>query len=444
MAHEAQRVFVQNLKSHFSEFFDNKKVLEIGSLNINGTVRDFFKECNYLGIDVGEGHGVDLVCPGQEFNAPDESYDTVLSTECFEHNPYWLETFKNMIRMCKDGGLIFFTCATDGRAEHGTTRSDSGSSPLTIDLGWDYYRNLNESDFTSNLNFDDLFSSYQFIVNSDAKDLYFWGIKKKISKQPIPVIGTLIVNGVHWLKRLIDSVDYPVNEFVIFNNNGRDQITKELDELTEIAHPHIKKIRVCHLPSNIGCPGGWNMIIKSYMMAPYWIIVNNDVAFTPGFLNAMVDKASENDVGMVHSKFGESLSFKDEVGSFECFLIKDWVIQSHGLFDENLYPVYCEDVDYEMRIRLKPFKRVAVDLPYLHGDTNAYDSGSQTLKVEPELKEKINMSRILNETEYLANKWGKEYWTEGATVYDKPFNKELPITITTYDLEFVRKKNLGF
>ena len=47
----------------------------------------------------------------------------------------------------------------------------------------------------------------------------------------IDVIGTAIVNGVHWLKRLIYSIDYSVDTFVIFNNNGRNQITEELEYL---------------------------------------------------------------------------------------------------------------------------------------------------------------------------------------------------------------------
>ena len=50
----------------------------------------------------------------------------------------------------------------------------------------------------------------------------------------IPVIGTAIVNGVHWLQRLLDSVDYPVENFVIFNNNGKGEITEELDKIASI------------------------------------------------------------------------------------------------------------------------------------------------------------------------------------------------------------------
>ena len=60
--------------------------------------------------------------------------------------------------------------------------------------------------------------------------------------ESIPVIGTAIVNTPSWLTGLIESVDYPVENFVIINNNGRDQITKELNAITQIPHRFIKKI----------------------------------------------------------------------------------------------------------------------------------------------------------------------------------------------------------
>ena len=108
MSHYQQREFVQRLKNKLPQYFRNQKVLEIGSLNINGTIRDFFNDCNYIGIDVGFGPNVDIVCEGQSYNAPDKSYDVICSAECFEHNPYWMETFKNMLRLCKEDGLVFF------------------------------------------------------------------------------------------------------------------------------------------------------------------------------------------------------------------------------------------------------------------------------------------------------------------------------------------------
>ena len=61
MSHPAQMQFVASLKERFPDYFIRKDVLEIGSLNINGSIREFFQQCVYLGVDIGPGKDVDLV-----------------------------------------------------------------------------------------------------------------------------------------------------------------------------------------------------------------------------------------------------------------------------------------------------------------------------------------------------------------------------------------------
>jgi hypothetical protein len=172
MAHPEQREFFESVRIRFPNMFSGVKVLEVGSLDINGTVRDFFTDCEYIGVDLDEGPGVDLVGQGQELEFPNRNFATVISAECFEHNPHWLETFVNMHRM--SDGLVSFTCATEGRREHGTTRTSPADSPFT--LQWDYYRNLTEDDFIESLDLGLMFEKYKFSVNPHSYDLYFWGL----------------------------------------------------------------------------------------------------------------------------------------------------------------------------------------------------------------------------------------------------------------------------
>lgn len=176
MAHPEQQAFVQRVKEQFPWAFDNASVLEVGSLDINGSVRQFFDAKRYVGVDIGEGPGVDVVCKGHEYKDR-KRFDCVISCECFEHNPHWVETFRNMVRLTRTGGLVVFSCATTGRSEHGTSRTCAWASPLTVAQGWDYYRNLTEQDFRNEFDIDVMFSSYAFEVNPASSDLYFWGIK---------------------------------------------------------------------------------------------------------------------------------------------------------------------------------------------------------------------------------------------------------------------------
>ncbi len=170
MSHPAQLEFVEKVRSKFPSLFVRSTVLEVGSLNINGSIRPFFQQCVYIGIDIGPGKDVDIVARGEDLAFKDNSFDVVASCECFEHNPEWVKTLQNMIRI--SASLVFFTCATTGRAEHGTPRT----SPYDAPFCGDYYQNLTEEDIRANIDLS-VFKEYEFSTNDQAHDLYFWGIK---------------------------------------------------------------------------------------------------------------------------------------------------------------------------------------------------------------------------------------------------------------------------
>lgn len=176
MAHKSQMDYIRFLKQLFPSYFQDKRVLEIGSLDISGSIRQLFDRCDYVGLDVAPGKGVDVVCQGQEYDAPDASFDVVVSCEVMEHNPYWTNTIRNMVRLCKPNGMVVITCATLGRTEHGTARSNPDSSPLTVAQGWNYYRNLTKRDFEKSGAVEPLqhrVYAFQWYSN----DLYFVGFK---------------------------------------------------------------------------------------------------------------------------------------------------------------------------------------------------------------------------------------------------------------------------
>jgi SAM-dependent methyltransferase len=175
MAHQEQVEWCKLVKHAHPEFFIGTKVLDIGSLDINGNNRYLFEQCDYTGIDIGDGLNVDVVCSGHLFKSND-LFDVVISTECFEHDEYWELTLKNVINnLLKDGGLFLFSCAAPGRPEHGTKKTSPKDSPFTTD----YYRNLSEEDIRSVLDCDNIFSNYKFKTRKEfPQDLYFYGIKK--------------------------------------------------------------------------------------------------------------------------------------------------------------------------------------------------------------------------------------------------------------------------
>jgi SAM-dependent methyltransferase len=188
MAHQEQVDWCLLVKHAHPEHFIGVKVLDIGSLDINGNNRYLFDNCDYTGIDIGAGKNVDIVCSGHLFKS-DDLFDVVISTECLEHDKYYAETLNNAYNLLKVGGLLLFSCAAPGRPEHGTTRTSKGDSPFTND----YYKNLSEHDIRevwegvtswmgekqTGSGMDALFSTYKFKTRKEfPQDLYFYGIKK--------------------------------------------------------------------------------------------------------------------------------------------------------------------------------------------------------------------------------------------------------------------------
>ena len=186
MATDQQAEFIQIVKRHLPQFFSRTRVIEMGSLDINGSVRGHFDAAQYVGVDLGSGPGVDVVTPGQMLDEPSGSYDCAISANSFEHNPFWLETFINMLRLVREGGLVLFTCASTGYREHGTKRSSPESSPLTIEIGWDYYRNLTERDFTSRLDLRRWCKDWRFFVDRETYCLYFVALRGGLSNPNLP------------------------------------------------------------------------------------------------------------------------------------------------------------------------------------------------------------------------------------------------------------------
>jgi len=103
----------------FSESYGipNGLVIDIGGRNVNGSLRYFFetKGMKFVCIDMEADASVDIVIPpGEKLPFEDGSVDLIVSTSCFEHDPcFWL-TFKEMTRIIKPSGYIYINAPTAG------------------------------------------------------------------------------------------------------------------------------------------------------------------------------------------------------------------------------------------------------------------------------------------------------------------------------------------
>ena len=103
----------------FAELYGgaNKVVIDIGGKNVNGSLRPYFEKLGmkYICVDIEEDSSVDIVVkPGNKLPFDNQSIDLIVSTSCFEHDPCFWITFKEMTRIVKMDGFIYVNAPTNG------------------------------------------------------------------------------------------------------------------------------------------------------------------------------------------------------------------------------------------------------------------------------------------------------------------------------------------
>jgi SAM-dependent methyltransferase len=95
----------------------NGLVIDIGGQNVNGSLRSTFemKGMKYICIDMEAHPSVDIVVlPGEKLPFEDGSVDLIVSSSCFEHDPCFWMTFKEMTRIIKQSGYIYVNAPSTG------------------------------------------------------------------------------------------------------------------------------------------------------------------------------------------------------------------------------------------------------------------------------------------------------------------------------------------
>ena len=101
-------------QTYASEFV-NPTIVEIGSQNVNGSIRDVAPPSNYVGLDFQEAKGVDIVLEdAYTFPLPDNYADMIVTSSCFEHSEMFWLTFLEALRILKPRGLFYINAPSTG------------------------------------------------------------------------------------------------------------------------------------------------------------------------------------------------------------------------------------------------------------------------------------------------------------------------------------------
>ncbi len=95
---------------------DADVVVEIGACDVNGSLRPFAHPgSTYVGVDIAPGPGVDVVTQdGESLPIASSSADIVIATSVFEHDSFFWQTFLEMARVLKAGGVVYINAPSNG------------------------------------------------------------------------------------------------------------------------------------------------------------------------------------------------------------------------------------------------------------------------------------------------------------------------------------------
>lgn len=163
--------FVSRIKRSFEAAFAVNKVLEAGSLDVNGSVRQFFPMAReYMGIDWRPGPGVEVVSLMHEYRGrPDGYFDFVISTEMLEHDPHWEASLNRMMDLLAPGGTMLVTCAGPGRNPHRLETAPGGT----------HYKNMTMGELATGIFARGGFKAARFEEDEVAHDMRFFGWRKR-------------------------------------------------------------------------------------------------------------------------------------------------------------------------------------------------------------------------------------------------------------------------
>ena len=227
----------------------------------------------------------------------------------------------------------------------------------------------------------------------------------------IPTICVLTLIRHDLLKRLIKSINYYVDHFVVLFQGGHNNF-----DFDSVKNSYIKKITFINVDFNIGCSRGWNYLIENFP-SPYWLICGDDTFFESGTLQNIYDFMADeknNDVGWCCFNEKDKNNSVVATSNFSSFIFTQLMYDNVGLFDENIYPAYYEDFDLWQRLVKSNLRREVIHNAFIFSGDNNFHSSCSYYSADSNYKEKMDLCKKNNEQYYC------EKWNNGD--FSTPFN----------------------
>lgn len=169
-------------------------------------------------------------------------------------------------------------------------------------------------------------------------------------------------------------------------------------------------VYVCY-PEQRSLSACWNAGLRAAWATghEHVLCLNNDVEILPETYRILLSKTgpgckplpfvtcvSVDNEQQFRADLNSTFMYERPHPDFSAFMIRKSVTDTVGWFDEAMYPAYCEDSDYHVRMHRAGIPAVCIDLPFLH-------HGASTVKhADPAERRMIQKGADLNRARFKA------------------------------------------
>ena len=189
-----------------------------------------------------------------------------------------------------------------------------------------------------------------------------------------------------------------------------------LPQAAEALYPDV--VTTHHYPPLPSLAAAWNLGLSNLLEGDGGkvLVVNNDVELIPetyrllvkdggGFVTAVgVTPTPENPFDATVGDLTKSRPHPD----FSAFLIRRWVWEKVGQFDERYLIAYCEDADLHVRMHRAGIDAKCIDIPFLHHA--AATINSLPVWEREKVERQADLNRALFKREYGCEVGSPEYY----------------------------------
>lgn len=165
--HDSVRNWIRELVNNNPAWFEKRRVLEYGSMDVSATplpqwnCRQFFTDCDYVGVDWRAGKCVDVACRMHEYEG--DPFDTIISVSTAEHDAHVEKSVARCWELLKPGGVFVLTTVNSHCGPHCQEAGEEG-----------HYRSI---ELPEAKGWVEGFMPQDHFIEEVGEDIRFWAVK---------------------------------------------------------------------------------------------------------------------------------------------------------------------------------------------------------------------------------------------------------------------------